>query len=115
MVIWEPNARVTVLVASQRNLCVTTRLLQLRPPISRTDGKPTGLRHVSDSKPGITPVRAGVGFGYRRPDGSKVSDEATLTRICKLFIPLASYLGGSTQVADATIENSLRSMAIVAA
>jgi hypothetical protein len=106
MVIGEPNARVTVLVASQRNLRVTTRLLQLRPQTSRAYGKPAGLRYVSGGKPGITRLRARGGFGYRGPEGSKVSDDA---------IPLASHLGGSTHVVDATRENSLRSLALVAA
>jgi hypothetical protein len=104
MVIGEPNARVTVLVASQRNLRVT-RLLQLRPQTSRAYGKPAGLRYVSGGKLGITRVRAPGGFGYRRPEGSKGDDA----------IRLASYLGGSTHVVDATRENSLRSLALVAA
>jgi DNA topoisomerase I len=47
------------------------------------------LRYVSDSKPGITRVRTPNGFGYRHPDGSKVLDEETLTRIRKLAIPPA--------------------------
>ena len=49
--------------------------------------KAAGLRYVSDSKPGIARVRARVGFRYRHPDGSKVSDEETLTRIRKLALP----------------------------
>ena len=48
-----------------------------------------GLRYVSDRNPGITRVRAGDSFGYRYPDGSKVADEETLTRIRKLAIPPA--------------------------
>jgi DNA topoisomerase I len=48
-----------------------------------------GLRYVSDQKPGITRVRTRAGFGYRHPDGSKVTDEATLSRIRKLAIPPA--------------------------
>ena len=55
----------------------------------RETAKAAGLRYVSDSKPGIARVRARVGFGYRHPDGSKVSDEETLTRIRKLAIPPA--------------------------
>ena len=55
----------------------------------RETAKAAGLRYVSDSKPGITRVRARTGFGYRHPDGSKVSDEDTLTRIRKLAIPPA--------------------------
>ena len=48
-----------------------------------------GLLYVSDRSPGITRVRTPNGFGYRRPDGSKVADEETLTRIRKLAIPPA--------------------------
>jgi DNA topoisomerase-1 len=48
-----------------------------------------GLRYVSDRNPGITRVRVGNSFGYRHPDGSKVTDEETLTRIRKLAIPPA--------------------------
>ncbi|MEJ0019983.1 MAG: DNA topoisomerase IB [Acetobacteraceae bacterium] len=47
------------------------------------------LRHVSDDRPGITRIRTRSGFGYRHPDGSKVTDEATLTRIRTLAIPPA--------------------------
>jgi len=48
-----------------------------------------GLRYVSDRSPGITRVRVATGFGYRHRDGSKVTDEETLTRIRKLAIPPA--------------------------
>jgi DNA topoisomerase-1 len=48
-----------------------------------------GLRYVSDRGAGITRVRVGPSFGYRHPDGSKVTDEETLTRIRKLAIPPA--------------------------
>ena len=47
------------------------------------------LRHVSDTLPGITRVRARGGFRYRAPDGSAVRDEATLARIKALAIPPA--------------------------
>ena len=48
-----------------------------------------GLRWVTDATPGITRVRAGRGFRYRAPDGSAVTDEATLARIRALAIPPA--------------------------
>jgi DNA topoisomerase-1 len=48
-----------------------------------------GLRHVSDAKPGITRRRAGRGFAYTAPDGSRVRDAATLARIRALAIPPA--------------------------
>ena len=66
------------------------------PPIATPDpaslretAKAAGLRYVGDSKPGITRVRMGAGFGYRHPDGREVSDEETLSRIRKLAIPPA--------------------------
>jgi DNA topoisomerase-1 len=48
-----------------------------------------GLRYVSDADPGITRIKAGHGFGYRKPDGSRVEDDKTLERIRKLVIPPA--------------------------
>jgi DNA topoisomerase-1 len=49
-----------------------------------------GLSYVSDQDPGISrrPAR-GLGFNYRKPDGSPVTDEKTLDRIRKLAIPPA--------------------------
>ena len=48
-----------------------------------------GLRWVSDQDPGISRTRRGEGFGYFHPDGSRVTDEATLSRIRSLVIPPA--------------------------
>jgi len=66
------------------------------PPVAGTGilelkaaAKAAKLRYVSDQKPGITRVRTPNGFGYRHPDGSKVTDEDSLTRIRKLAIPPA--------------------------
>lgn len=47
------------------------------------------LRYVSDVKPGIRRRRAGLGFSYTHPDGSRVKDAATLARIKALAIPPA--------------------------
>jgi DNA topoisomerase I len=47
------------------------------------------LRYVSGGTPGIARVRRPGGFGYRHPDGSKVTDRETLDRIRKLVIPPA--------------------------
>ncbi|MBW8815649.1 MAG: DNA topoisomerase IB [Caulobacterales bacterium] len=51
---------------------------------------PDGLRYVSDHDPGIRrrPAR-GHGFNYVHPDGSPVTDTATLDRIRALAIPPA--------------------------
>ncbi len=48
-----------------------------------------GLRHVSDRGAGITRRRAGRGFTYRRPDGSRLTNPATLRRIRGLAVPPA--------------------------
>ncbi len=48
-----------------------------------------GLRYISDRGPGIRRIRGQNGFDYRLPDGRKVTDEETLTRIRKLAIPPA--------------------------
>jgi DNA topoisomerase I len=48
-----------------------------------------GLTYVSDEEPGIRRRKAGKGFTFLKPDGSKVTDEKTLERIRKLAIPPA--------------------------
>ena len=48
-----------------------------------------GLRYVSDADEGLQRVRNGNGFVYRRHDGSRVDDDATLARIRALAIPPA--------------------------
>jgi len=49
----------------------------------------TGLVYVSDAEPGITRVRAGRGFSYRRPDGARIERRAERARIEALGIPPA--------------------------
>jgi DNA topoisomerase I len=51
--------------------------------------KAVNLRYVDDSAPGISRVRRGKGFSYRRADGSIVRDTPTLRRIASLVIPPA--------------------------
>ncbi len=48
-----------------------------------------GLRYVSDTMPGISRKRAGKGFYYVSPDGSRISDKKHLARIRSLAIPPA--------------------------
>jgi len=48
-----------------------------------------GLLYVSDEEPGIRRRRAGKGFTYSWPDGTRVTEEETLARIRKLAIPPA--------------------------
>lgn len=47
------------------------------------------LRYTSDCEPGITRRRAGKGFVYYAPGGSRVRDDAVLARIRALAIPPA--------------------------
>lgn len=47
------------------------------------------LRRSSCDKPGIRRRRAGRGFTYIGPDGSRISDPEVIDRICRLAIPPA--------------------------
>lgn len=58
-----------------------------RDPVE--DARRADLAYVSDSDPGIRRKRAGKGFFYTGPDGSRVSDPETLSRIRRLAIPPA--------------------------
>ena len=49
----------------------------------------TGLVYVSDREPGITRRRAGRGFSYLMPDGSRIERKAERARIDALGIPPA--------------------------
>jgi DNA topoisomerase-1 len=51
--------------------------------------KTAGLRYVSDSIPGIRRRRCGRGFTYLAPDGQRIRDGKTLSRIESLVIPPA--------------------------
>ncbi len=55
----------------------------------RDAAESAGLRYVSDEEPGIRRRKAGKGFLYLKPDGTRVTDEATLARIRSLAIPPA--------------------------
>ena len=48
-----------------------------------------GLRYSSDADPGFVRRRAGRGFTYLRPDGTRVTDARALARIKGLVIPPA--------------------------
>ncbi|MBC8135500.1 MAG: DNA topoisomerase IB [Fibrella sp.] len=57
---------------------------------NREAAKSAGLRYVTDGKPGIRRVgETKQGFHYIAPDGTAISDEATLERIRKIGIPPA--------------------------
>src|SRR5438477_3778610 len=48
-----------------------------------------GLRHVSDSRPGIARKRAGRGFTYLDPAGAPIRGEEEIARIRSLAVPPA--------------------------
>ncbi|HTQ12063.1 MAG TPA: hypothetical protein VMI31_18515 [Fimbriimonadaceae bacterium] len=48
-----------------------------------------GLRYSSDSEPGISRTRSGMGFSYRWPDGRLVTDADVKDRIRRLAVPPA--------------------------
>lgn len=50
---------------------------------------PVALRHVSDTDPGITRSRRGLGFSYRDAEGRVIRERAVLRRIASLAIPPA--------------------------
>lgn len=63
-----------------------TALPPLQPEHS---AKVAGLRYVAERRAGIRRRRIGKAFRYANPDGSPLSDEATLRRIRALAIPPA--------------------------
>lgn len=55
----------------------------------RDAAESAGLRYVSDERPGIRRNKAGTGFTYTRPDGSRLVERGALKRIKALAIPPA--------------------------
>jgi DNA topoisomerase I len=55
----------------------------------KSAARAAGLRYVSDTRRGIERRRAGRGFFYVKPDGSRVTDPRELQRIRRLAIPPA--------------------------
>jgi DNA topoisomerase-1 len=51
--------------------------------------KAAGLRYVDDRMPGIRRKRSGSSFGYYSTDGTRIRDEAELSRIRRLAVPPA--------------------------
>ncbi len=51
--------------------------------------RPDDVTYVSDAEPGIRRKRAGKGFSYIDPDGSKLADKTEIGRIKSLVIPPA--------------------------
>ena len=55
----------------------------------RTAAVRAGLRYVTDGLPGIRRRRAGTGWAYYAPDGSRITDPAERARLNRLAIPPA--------------------------
>jgi DNA topoisomerase-1 len=53
----------------------------------------TKLHHADDSKPGITRKKAGKGWGYYRPDGSRITDRTEIDRLNAIALPPAYKQG----------------------
>jgi DNA topoisomerase-1 len=49
----------------------------------------TKLHHADDSKPGITRKKAGHGWGYYHPDGSRITDRDEIDRLNAIALPPA--------------------------
>jgi DNA topoisomerase I len=64
----------------------TPAALPTAPPAA---ARTAGLRYVSDAMPGITREMGALGWVFRAPDGSRITDEAEVARILKLGIPPA--------------------------
>jgi DNA topoisomerase I len=77
--------------AMKRKRTTAPRRAKRAPPTPAPEhsAQAAGLRHVSDSGPGIRRRRAGRGFSYVGPDGRPVRDRETLERIRRLAIPPA--------------------------
>lgn len=60
-----------------------------QPIDAEATAEAAGLSYVSDDRPGITRQKKGRSFAYFKPDGTRIADEKTLTRIRSLAIPPA--------------------------
>lgn len=72
-----------------RQLQISKRQLAALHQDPESTAEAAGLRYVRDDRPGISRKRAGRGFYYLEPNGSKVTDKKTLARIRSLVIPPA--------------------------
>jgi DNA topoisomerase-1 len=60
------------------------------PPLDPVESaRAAGLRYVSDASPGLRRAMGSLGWVFTGPDGTRITDEDTLTRIRKLAIPPA--------------------------
>jgi DNA topoisomerase I len=59
------------------------------PPHPAESARAAGLRYVNDRQPGITREMGPLGWIFKAPDGSRITDEVEISRILKLGIPPA--------------------------
>jgi DNA topoisomerase I len=64
-------------------------IMALNPIEYQSIAEETGLRYVSDSKPGITRKKHGNGFYYFDNNGARIKDDKIITRIQSIGIPPA--------------------------
>ena len=75
--------------ASLRNVELPEDAILPRVDEHRETAARAGLTYVSDGLAGIRRERAGTGWTYHAPDGSRVTDRAELKRIASLVVPPA--------------------------
>jgi DNA topoisomerase-1 len=61
----------------------------MKSPSPKEEAKKAGLRHTSDSRPGIRRKKSGGGFLYQDAAGRRIRDRNTLIRLKRLAIPPA--------------------------
>jgi hypothetical protein len=61
----------------------------LAPAEPTESASEAGLQYVHDDRPGIRRKRAGTGFHYFGPDGTRITDRRVLLRIRQLVVPPA--------------------------
>ena len=70
-------------------MVLNTTPVSIGIPDPQDAAETAGLTYVSDEEPGIRRKKAGTGFSYVSPQGTKIQDQKTLKRIRKLAIPPA--------------------------
>ena len=68
---------------------MTEGLMSTREEEHRSTAKLAGLNYVTDGVPGISRRRAGKGWSFSSPDGSRIVDPNERDRITALVVPPA--------------------------
>jgi DNA topoisomerase-1 len=83
-----PSVHALILIQASRELA-SRGLMAIPAPDILEATQDAGLRYSTDERRGIARVRAGAGFRYEDPDGTRIRDGAELRRIKRLAIPPA--------------------------